>query len=103
MTLVTYHSAITIFGSDVVFRLSVPNSLGQVFGRAQAAATRADMIAVGPSEISLIESGQMGSNGVKWGQMRSNKEYTFEVPNIQYMNGPIKAEKSPNEVGNLAI
>jgi len=36
--------------------------LGQVFGRAQAAATRADMIAVGPSEISLIESGQMGSN-----------------------------------------
>ena len=35
--------------------------------------------------------------------MRSNKENTFEVPNIQYINGPIKAEKSPNEVGNLAI
>ena len=28
---------------------------------------------------------------------------TFEVPNRQYMNGPIKAENSPKDVGNLAI
>ena len=76
---VTYHSAITIFGSDVVFRLSVPSSLGHVFGRAQAAATRADMIAVGPSEISLIEIINR-SNGVKEGQMK-NKPLKYQIYN----------------------
>ena len=45
----------------------------------------------------------ISGSGLLSGQMWSNGEPTFEVPNIQYINGPIKAENSPKEVGNRAI
>ena len=41
-------SIIAMFGSEVSFSESVPSSTGHVRGRPQAAATRADMMAVGP-------------------------------------------------------
>ena len=31
------------------------------------------------------------------------REISFEVPNKQYIKGPMKAAYKPNEVGNLAI
>ena len=31
------------------------------------------------------------------------KEISFEVPKIQYMNGPMKAEYKPKDVGSRAI
>ena len=99
-------SIIAMFGSEVSFKESVPSSTGHVRGRPQAAATSADIIAVGPTEIrqKISKNKIITKYHVTWFMCESlPNEISFEVPNKQYINGPIKAAYKPKEVGNLAI
>ena len=94
-------SIIAMFGSEVSFKESVPSSTGHVRGRPQAAATSADIIAVGPTEIRQKLQRIKSLLNIMCESLPN--EISFEVPNKQYINGPIKAAYKPKEVGNLAI
>ena len=94
-------SIIAMFGSEVSFKESVPSSTGHVRGRPQAAATSADIIAVGPTEIRQKFQRIKSLLNIMCESLPN--EISFEVPNKQYINGPIKAAYKPKEVGNLAI